>query len=180
VDRSIHPNFSERTTAYDFLLLKLNYSALVDVVYNPQEEDPTTTTNRGNNSTNTNITTDNISTATATTRQGPTPTTTTTTMPTGLKTIPINRHPLNPQPNDQLKVMGFGVTDVNDAELVNDLMAVNVFAVDEQTCADFYGYGIEPESMFCAGDVQAGGADSCQGTVIKCMHCPVNSIHYTV
>jgi trypsin len=81
---------------------------------------------------------------------------------TGLKTIPINRDAMNPQPNDELLIMGFGVTNEGDFNLVDDLNEVTVYSVEDETCQDLYRFGIFPDVMFCAGHPQ-GGADTCQG-----------------
>lgn len=137
IERVMHPEYNDITTANDFLLLKLNTSALEELTYVDIEEQ-----DAKNNSSLQSIP---------------------TMVPTGLEVIPLNRDPSIPSPDERLKIMGFGVLGQNDFGLVDDLREATVFSIDDGTCMDLYGPGmIEPDSMTCAGHPN-GGTDSCQG-----------------
>jgi len=130
-----HPNYNDVTNGHDFAILKLNATALIDWI------DPITVT-------------------VARTKQS---TTTWRTVPTGLEVVPLNTDFNTPSPNDELTIMGFGVTDPSSIGLKDELYDVTVTAFDDDSCDAAYPRLFEKEVMMCAGDSQ-GGKDSCQGT----------------
>ena len=116
-----HPLYNEYDFSYDFMLVKLNTSALVDENNNP----------------------------------------------TGLSIVPINRESSNPAQNDPLLVMGFGDDWVKDGKILQEVI---VPTITENECMDLYSevfYDVDPTTMFCAGDIENGGKDTCQGKLLE-------------
>jgi len=80
--------------------------------------------------------------------------------PTGSRPIAINHNAANPTPGTNLKVMGFGMVDVDIVERSPTLQEVTVIA-EERSCRGAYGEKFNPDIMFCAGS-PSGGKDACQ------------------
>lgn len=75
--------------------------------------------------------------------------------------VPLNANPSLPQENDDLLVMGLGVTSVR-VVASEFLREVVLKAVSHETCSEQYGGAIVEDVMLCAA-VPEGGKDSCQG-----------------
>lgn len=153
VDRIKHPSFNDSgsTPLYDYMLLKLNASALEEQIYSFTSA---TAVSRSSNSSNSTT----ITIIPSATLQGVTP----TTVATGLQILPLNRDPVLPQSGDILRIMGFGVTDENGYGLVDALRQASVYAVNNGQCGNMYGGAFDAEVMLCAG-VPNGEADTCYG-----------------
>lgn len=78
---------------------------------------------------------------------------------TSIQPIPWERSLSAPADRQILTTMGFGLTsEWGDVSML--LRQVDVPAVDDRTCSQYYNGQIQREVMFCAGEV---GKDSCQG-----------------
>jgi len=124
VDMIPHPSYVNAEYNYDFMLIKLNASALVEEQYDETTKQWTST-------------------------------------PTNLSVVTLNRDNSNPHPNDELLVMGFGLTDVDDNGMQNELHEVSLLA-DSLSCRNAYPGMYMFETMLCAGHPE-GGKDSCSG-----------------
>jgi len=113
----VHPDFVSETRAFDFLLAKLNTTALVD-------------TTSGNAA-------------------------------TGAAVITLQRDNSIPLVDDNLKIMGFGVTTATSSSNSQVLLDATVQAVSDVACAAAYassGLSFIPEVMLCSS---ATNADWC-------------------
>jgi Trypsin len=82
---------------------------------------------------------------------------------TSLSIIPYNTDENNPKEGDDLLLMGFGKTDVTQANQVSELNELIVKAYDS-SCVSNYDYGtVDPDLHICAGYPE-GLRDACQGT----------------
>merc|ERR1712183_660901 len=62
--------------------------------------------------------------------------------------------------NEEMTIVGFGFTSIDDKVPASTLRDVKVKYVDIPDCKDFYGDLIDDKSQFCAYDE---GKDACQG-----------------
>lgn len=160
-----HPDYDYWDTKYDFMIIKLNATAMQDPYWRFEDtvantfdyediwgdfevEEVTTVTQKQSVSNSTSN--------------------------TGLQTITFNRDASTPQNRDPMTVMGFGKTLAsNYAKLEDELYEAQVFYLDDDRCAAAYAadantqhdYDYDPESMMCAGHPD-GGYDTCNG---KCL-----------
>mmetsp|Transcript_397 Transcript_397/g.589 ORF Transcript_397/g.589 Transcript_397/m.589 type:complete len:439 (-) Transcript_397:345-1661(-) len=74
--------------------------------------------------------------------------------------VKINSSRSTPQDNQNVVVMGFGVTNENTQQTSNKLMEVTVKVVSDSECRESYGNEITSSTMICAA---ASSKDSCQG-----------------
>lgn len=187
VDMIKHPSYSDYpVTTYDFMIIKLNASALQDPNWKfgdedgnggddddiwgdwgvddaPTEEDPGNDEFDGDDDIWWNDTTPEkpVAVSAAEARQGglvPAG------ISTGLQTISINRDASTPKNRDPLSVMGFGGTSSWSSGLTDHIYTAEVFFLDDDRCEAAYADTREydPDSMMCAGHPN-GGIDTCSG-----------------
>jgi trypsin len=82
--------------------------------------------------------------------------------PSSAKPVEINFDSATPSNNEDLVVVGFGLTAVNANDLSKTQRKVTVQSVPQAQCFADYGGGIIEKTMLCAG-VPQGGKDACQG-----------------
>ncbi|KAL7496961.1 hypothetical protein ACHAWT_008385 [Skeletonema menzelii] len=74
--------------------------------------------------------------------------------------VKINSSKSSPQDNQNVVVMGFGVTNENTQQTSNKLMEVTVKVVSDSDCGQAYGNEFTASTMICAA---SPSKDSCQG-----------------
>lgn len=74
--------------------------------------------------------------------------------------LKINSSRSSPQDNQNVVVMGFGVTNENTQQTSNKLMEVTVKVVSDSDCSQAYGNEFTASTMICAA---SPSKDSCQG-----------------
>jgi trypsin len=74
--------------------------------------------------------------------------------------VKINSSRSTPQDNQNVVVMGFGVTNENTQQTSNKLMEVTVKVVSDSECRQKYGNEVIASTMICAA---SPSKDSCQG-----------------
>jgi Trypsin len=146
-NRIPHPQFDDIGIDYDYMLLKLNTTALLDRDYRiimPEDDPFTSTSKQRATSAPEGNRTDGL-------------------LNTGAVPIAINRDPSVPFPQAPLTIMGFGLTDRDDFGLTDYLYESTVYAMTDEQCAEPYSIlRYSPDLMMCAGDPN-GGADTCHG-----------------
>jgi Trypsin len=149
----VHPSYDDNTIAYDYMILRLNATAL----YDPNFQLPQTVEDTETSSFNV-ATTKQISQETQAAQGNAGGL-----LRTGLTPIAINRNSSIPAEDQALTVMGFGLTDPNDFGMTSNLNENVVYAVPDDECELAYrSQGYDSEYMMCAGHPR-GGADTCQG-----------------
>ena len=88
--------------------------------------------------------------------------------------VKINSSRSTPQDNQNVVVMGFGVTNENTQQTSNKLMEVTVKVVSDSECRQKYGNEVIASTMICAA---SPSKDSCQGDS-KCIASLQNKLFF--
>jgi Trypsin len=146
VKRIRDPEYGEFSANHDYMLLKLNTTALLDPEYQiAMPDEQVTSTNRQS--------------ATS----APEPSRTDGLLATGAAPIAINRDPLVPVHQAPLTIMGFGLTDRDDFGMTDYLYENTVYAMSDEECSAPYSVlRYNSDFMLCAGNLNAV-ADTCHG-----------------